>query len=155
MLKSRSAFRTLAQNRSNSPSPSSRLGRLFLPFGRNSVMPSLGSNLLLRPVELGSIDPHAMQNDRELTRDCDLCLAESVALDEPNPPSLHGGPLRDRASAEPRLLQTGNFVASRRRTSRCDLTNRAVQRRGVYWLARHKHLRFSIAQTVPDRQSLP
>ena len=64
-------------------------------------MPSLGSNLLLRPVELGSIDPHAMQNDRELTRDCDLCLAKSVALDEPNPPSLHGGPLRDARQQNP------------------------------------------------------
>ena len=46
-------------------------------------MPSLGSNLL-RPVELGSIDPHAMQNDGELTRDCNLCLAQPVALGEPN-----------------------------------------------------------------------
>jgi hypothetical protein len=47
-------------------------------------MPALGSNLLLRPVELGSIDPHAMQNDREFTRDCNLCLAEPVALGQPN-----------------------------------------------------------------------
>jgi len=31
MLKSRSAFR-LAKNRTNSPSPSSRQGRLFPPF---------------------------------------------------------------------------------------------------------------------------
>ncbi len=53
-------------------------------------MPSLGSNLLRRPVELGSIDPHAMQNNRELTRDRDLGLAEPVALGEPNAPSLHG-----------------------------------------------------------------
>src|SRR5260370_18364907 len=84
MLKSRSAFRTLAKNRSNSPLPSSRQGRLFPPSGRISVMPSLGSNLL-RPVELGSIDPHAMQNDRKLTRDCNLCLAEPVALGELHP----------------------------------------------------------------------
>ena len=53
-------------------------------------MPSLGSNLL-RPVELGSIDPHAMQNDGELTRDRYLGFAEPVALGEPNPPSLNGG----------------------------------------------------------------
>ena len=32
MLKSRSAFRTLAKNRANSPSPSSRQGRLFPPL---------------------------------------------------------------------------------------------------------------------------
>ena len=37
MLKSRSALRTLAKNRTNSPSPSSRQGRLFSPFGRISV----------------------------------------------------------------------------------------------------------------------
>jgi hypothetical protein len=48
-------------------------------------MPLLGSNLLLRPAELGSIDPHAMQNNGELTRDCNLGLAEPVALGEPNP----------------------------------------------------------------------
>ena len=47
-------------------------------------MPSLGSNLL-RPVELGSIDPHAMQNDGELTRDCNLCLAGArLRLATPN-----------------------------------------------------------------------
>src|SRR3984957_11571032 len=85
MLQSRSSSRTLAKNRSNSPSPSSRLGRLFPPFGRNSVMPSLGSNLLCPPVELGSIDPHAMQNDGELTRDRNLGLSEPVALGEPYP----------------------------------------------------------------------
>src|ERR1700722_11677685 len=101
MLQSRSSSRTLAKNRSNSPSPSSRLGRLFPPFGRNSVMPSLGSNLLRRPVELGSIDPHAMQNDGELTRDRNLGLADPVALGEPYPPSLHGGPFWDARQQNP------------------------------------------------------
>src|ERR1700719_2223052 len=101
MLQSRSAFRTLAKNRTNSPSPSSRQGRLFLPFGRISVFCSLRSNLLLRPVKLGSIDPHAMQNDRELTCDCNLSLAEPVALGEPYSPGLHGGPLRDARQQNP------------------------------------------------------
>jgi hypothetical protein len=53
-----------------------------LPFG-GMVMPSLGSNLLLRPVELASTDLHAMQSDRELARDRNLGLAGSVALGEP------------------------------------------------------------------------
>src|SRR5580704_14389658 len=101
MLQSRSPFQTRAQNRSNSPSPSSRLGRLFPPFGRNSVMPSLGSNLLLRPIELGSIDPHAMQNDRELACDRNLGLAEPVTLGEPYSPSLHGGPFWDARQQNP------------------------------------------------------
>ena len=80
MLQSRSAFRALAKNRTNSPSPSSRQGRLFPPFSRISVFHLLGSNLLLRPIELGPVDPHAMQNDCELARDRDLGLAEPVAL---------------------------------------------------------------------------
>ena len=63
-------------------------------------MPSLGSNLP-RPVELGSIDPHAMQNDREPTRDCDLCLAESVALDEPNPQAFTADHFGTRVSRTP------------------------------------------------------
>src|SRR3974390_466024 len=101
MLKSRSSSRALAKNRTNLPSPSSRQGRLFLPFGRISVFFLLSSNLLLRPVELGSIDPHAMQNNRELTRDCNLALAESVALGKPYSPSLHGGPFRDACPQNP------------------------------------------------------
>src|SRR6267154_1080369 len=105
MLQSRSAFRTLAKNRTNSPSPSSRQGRLFPPFGRISVFYSLGSNLLLRPVELRSVDPHAMQNDRELARDRNLGLAEPVALGEPPPPCLHGAPLWDARQQNPRCFR--------------------------------------------------
>ena len=37
-------------------------------------------SLVRRPVELGSIDPHAVQNNRELARDGDLGLAEAVSL---------------------------------------------------------------------------
>jgi hypothetical protein len=67
MLQSRSSYQTRAENLSNSPSPSSRLGGLFLPFGKNSVMPLVGgSNLLLRPVELGSIDPHSLGQKQAL-----------------------------------------------------------------------------------------
>ncbi len=103
MLQSRSPFRTLAQNRSNSPSPSSRQGRLFPPFGQElgNVAVVLGSNLLLRPVELSSVDPHAMQNDRKLTGDRNLGLAEPAALGEPGSPSLHGGPFRDARQQNP------------------------------------------------------
>src|ERR1700741_5470294 len=101
MLQWRSPFLTRAQNRSNLPSPSSRLGRLFLPSGKNSVMPSLGGNLLLRPVELGSVDPHAMHKYRELTPDRNLGLAESVALGELHPPGFHGGPFRDAGQQNP------------------------------------------------------
>jgi hypothetical protein len=42
-----------------------------------------------------------MQNDRELTRDCNLGLAEPVALGEPYPPSLHGGPFWDARQQNP------------------------------------------------------
>ena len=64
-------------------------------------MLSLGSNLLRRPVELSPVDPHAMQNDGELTRDRNLGLAEPVALGEPYPPSLHGGPFWDARQQNP------------------------------------------------------
>jgi hypothetical protein len=70
-------------------------GTSFPAVWQELGMPSLGSNLLLRPVELGSVDPHAMQNDRKLTRDRNLGLAEPVSLGEPYPPSLHGGPFWD------------------------------------------------------------
>ena len=147
MLQSRSAFRALAKNRTNSPPPSSRLGRRFLPFGRISVFSLLSSNLPLRPVELGPVDPHATQNDREFTSDRYLGLAEPRRALPPKPSRRT---ISGRGSAEPRLLQIDNFAASRRRTSRCDPSNRPLLAHGVYWLARRKHLRFSIAQTVPN-----
>ena len=70
-------------------------------FGRVSVFSSLGSNLLLRPVELGSIDPHAMQNDGELTGDRNLGLAEPVALGEPCSPSFERRPFRHAGQQHP------------------------------------------------------
>jgi hypothetical protein len=72
-----------------------RQGHLFPPFGRISVFCLLGSNFLLRPIELGPVDPHAMQNECELARDRDLGLAEPITLDELHPPGLPGGPFRD------------------------------------------------------------
>jgi hypothetical protein len=42
-----------------------------------------------------------MQNDRELTRDCNLCLAEPVALGELYSPGLHGRPFGTRVSRTP------------------------------------------------------
>jgi hypothetical protein len=53
---------------------------------------ALRGDCLLRPVELGPLDPHAVQDDRELARDSDLRLAEPVALDEPRAPSLESRP---------------------------------------------------------------
>src|SRR6267154_4212627 len=128
MLQSRSAFRALAKNRTNSPSPSSRQGRLFPPFSRISVFYLLGSNLLLRPVELGPVDPHAMQNDCELARDCDLGLAEPVALDELQPPGLHGGPFRDAGQQNPgcfkQITSQHRVAALRDATCPIDLSGR-------------------------------
>ena len=48
-----------------------------------------------RPVKLGSVNPHAVQNDREFPRDSDLGLAEAVSLGELGSPSLQPRPLRD------------------------------------------------------------
>ena len=64
-------------------------------------MPSLGSNLLRRPVELGSIDPHAMQNDGELTGDRNLGLAERAALGEPYPQAFTADHFGTRVSGTP------------------------------------------------------
>src|ERR1700704_1602640 len=99
MLQSRSPFGR-SHKLSNSPSPSSRQGRLFPPLAGTRHSPLLGSNLL-RPVEFGSVDPHAMQNDCELTRDRNLGLAKPVALGEPPPPCLHGAPLWDARQQNP------------------------------------------------------
>src|SRR6266702_8757611 len=89
MLKARSPFRALAKHRTFSPAPSSRQGRLFPQRCANPVvlLCSLRGGLLLRPVKLGSVDPHPMQNDGELARDSDLGLAETVALGESHSPS--------------------------------------------------------------------
>jgi hypothetical protein len=52
----------------------------------------LRGSLLGRPVELGSVDPHAVQHDRELPRDSNLGLAEAVSLGELRTPSLERRP---------------------------------------------------------------
>jgi hypothetical protein len=94
MLKARSPFRALAKNRTISPPPPSRQGRLFPPC-RGTPLISLcvlRGRLVRRPVELGSVDPHTVQNDRELPRDGDLGLAEAVSLGELGSPSLQSRP---------------------------------------------------------------
>jgi hypothetical protein len=53
---------------------------------------ALRGGLLRRPVELSPIDPHAVQNDRELASDSDLGLAKPIALGKPHPPRLQRGP---------------------------------------------------------------
>src|SRR5580700_2887005 len=47
-----------------------------------------------RPVKLGSVDPHAVQNDRELPRNGDLGLVEAVSFGELGSPSLQPRPFR-------------------------------------------------------------
>ena len=64
MLQSRLAFRTLAKKSDELTIAIVPAGTSFPPLGRISVFSLL---VLLRPVELGPVDPHAMQNDRELT----------------------------------------------------------------------------------------
>ena len=103
MLKARSLFRALAKNRTISPPPPSRQGRLF-PLCRGNPVVSLCAlrgSLLGRPIELGSVDPHAVQNDRELSRDGNLGLAESVSLGELGSPSLQPDHFGTRVSSTP------------------------------------------------------
>src|SRR5581483_5603419 len=48
----------------------------------------LRGSLLRRPVDLGSVDPHAVQNDCKLPRDGNFGLAQPVSLGELGSPSL-------------------------------------------------------------------
>ena len=84
MLKARSPFRALAKNRTISPPPPSRQGRLFPAVSREprDLRCALRGSLLRRPIELSAVDPHAVQNDRELASDSDFGLAEPAALGE-------------------------------------------------------------------------
>src|SRR6266403_4247 len=66
---------------------------------------SLRGNLLLRPVELGSVDPHAIQNDREIARNGDFGLTEPISLGEPHPPKPLAPPISAHGSAAHRLLR--------------------------------------------------
>src|SRR3954449_647940 len=154
MLQSRSAFRALAKNLTNSPLPSSRQGRLFPPFSRISVFYLLAAISFFD--QLNSVPSIHMRckMTASLRATATLALRSPLRLASLTPQAFTAD-ISGRASAEPRLLQTGNFVTWRRRTSRCDRSNRPLRTHGVYWLAQRKHLRFATAQTVPDRQSLP
>src|SRR5260370_42629224 len=89
MLKARSPLRALAKHRAFPPPPPAPQGRLFpaRPGNALSSYCALRGGLLHGPVELGPVDPHAVQNDRELASDSDLGLAEPVALGESYPTS--------------------------------------------------------------------
>jgi hypothetical protein len=63
---------------------------------------SLRGNLLLRPVELGSVDPHAVQNDGELAGDGGL--SEPSSLGEPHPLDLTELPVPFDARQKPLRL---------------------------------------------------
>ena len=61
----------------------------------------LRGSLLCRPAELGSVDPHAVQNDREFPRDGDLGLAEAVFAWWLGSPSLQPDHFGTRVSSTP------------------------------------------------------
>src|ERR1700688_3268615 len=90
------SVRTLAKNRTISPPPPSRQGRLFPPCRGNPMisLSALSRSLLLRPVELRPVDPHTVENDRKLARDGNLSLAKPIALGEPRAPSFQRRPFR-------------------------------------------------------------
>ena len=147
MLKARSPFWVLAKHRTISPPPPSRQGRLFPPCRGNPVISlcALRGSLLRRPVELGPIDPHAVQNDRELARDGDLGLAEPVSLGELGSPSLQRRPFRHAGQQHAGPLRTDTCAAWRHRTSRFGRTNPSPRRHGVGGSIRYRHRHFSIA----------
>src|SRR5213080_4735221 len=62
---------------------------------------SLRGDLLLRPVELGSVDPHAVQNDRELARDGYCGLAEPISLGSLIPQAFNADHFGTRVSSTP------------------------------------------------------
>src|SRR5579863_5832719 len=100
MLQSRSSSRTRAKKSVELTIAIVPAGTSFPAVWQKLGNPPLGSNLL-RPVEFSSVDPHAMQNDGELTGDRNLGFAEPVALGEPYAPSLHGGPFWDARQQNP------------------------------------------------------
>ena len=88
-MQSRSPFQTRAKKSVELTIAIVPAGTSVPAVGRNSVMPSLGSN------------PHAMQNDGELTCDRNLGLAEPVALGEPCPQAFTADHFGTRVSRTP------------------------------------------------------
>ena len=74
---------------SRSPSPSSRQGRsVFSLFAEDDWSLVSESCFLLAPLELGTVDPDAMQNDSELAGDSGLGLLNADAFGQPHTPSF-------------------------------------------------------------------
>ncbi len=76
-------------------------------------------------IKLGSVDPHAVQNDRELPRDGDLGLAKAVSLGELGSPSLQPRPFR-HARHRHQHFSTAKELDSHAVKARC-------WRAGRYW----------------------
>ena len=69
--------------------------------GTCDLLMCLRGCLLLRPVELGSVDPHAVQNDRELARDGDCGLSEPICLASLMPQAFSADHFGTRVSSTP------------------------------------------------------
>src|ERR1700722_20571043 len=111
MLQSRSAFRALAKKSDELTIAIVPAGTSF-PAGWQDLSILLARQQSLRPIELGPVDPHAMQNDCELARDRDPALRSPLCLTSFNPrPSRWT--ISGCGSAERRLLQIDNSAAYR------------------------------------------
>ena len=73
---------------SRSPSPSSRRDEVFFAVAEDDWSLVSESCFLLAPLELGTVDPDAMQNDSELAGDSGLGLLDADAFGQPHTPSF-------------------------------------------------------------------
>src|ERR1700687_877986 len=96
MLKARSLCSNARKKSDDLTTATVPAGTTFPALSREPYDPlcALSHSLLRRPVELGPVDPHTVQNDRELARDGNLSLAKPIALSEPRAPSFQRRPFR-------------------------------------------------------------
>ena len=104
MLKSRSAFRTLAKNRANSPSPSSRQGRLFPPLRQD-----LGHALVRKQ------SPYAVRASQAHPAPRPAQAERSVWCSRRVPPRCHGSEPPKARKADPKSHPNAGLRATNSR----------------------------------------
>src|SRR5215469_7313576 len=93
MCEARFALLSIAKPGTISPPPTSRQGRRLPLVCGNSMTWLCGyAGNLLRPFELGAVDPHAMQNHGELSSNRDFGFAEPASFRDPHAPGFEHRP---------------------------------------------------------------
>ena len=104
---------------------------------------ALRGSLLRRPVELGAVDPHAMQNHGELSSNRDFGFSEPASFGDPHAPGFEHGPFCN--ACQQNACPLVEIASLYHRNSKSVLSSRLHRMHSGGLSSRHKLRRFATA----------